>query len=279
MLQALEVFQYPDGFAIVLPYLAFGSLEQYLEERRLFIEEAKTIAVQVLLGVESLHENGIIHRDLKPSNILIDSIEPWLRIKVADFGLAVMSLNARSIVGTSRFCAPEIYNPGRLTYYGMAVDIFSMGIVFLYMFGIELPYGECYSELDFNHRVGTVVERAISVAQSQEKVIALRTAQMMSTFEPKNRPTVAGCFDLPWFEQSRREWRPDDDPLHEAAAPPQIPPRQRRREDSQDRSYQPSKNLRDSKLTARRRRRRHNRPDYKKPNYTEVSSSWSRLRR
>lgn len=264
-----------------LPYLAFGSLEQYLEERSLSIEEAKTIAVQVLLGVENLHENGIIHRDLKPSNILIDSIKLWLRIKVAHFGMAVMSLNARSTVGTSRFCAPEIYRPGRLTHYGMAVDIFSLGIVFLYMFGIELSYENCHSELDFNLRVGTDIERVISVAQGQEKVIALRTAGVMSTFEPKIRPTVAGCFDLPWFKQSQREWRPDDNPLDEAAAPPQmeLPPRQRRREDSRDRSYQPPKKPRDSKLTARRRRKRHNRPGYKKTNYTEVSSSSSRLRR
>lgn len=197
MLQALEVFQYPDGFAIVLPYLAFGSLEQYLEERRLFIEEAKTIAVQMLLGVENLHVNGIIHRDLKPSNILIDSIEPWLRIKIADFGLAVMSLNARSSVGTQGFCAPEVYSPGRLTYYGMAVDIFSMGMVILYMLCVGLPYGDYHSEHDFDHRFGIDIERAIAVAQSREKVIALRTARMMSTFEPRDRPTVAGCFDLP----------------------------------------------------------------------------------
>ena len=80
----------------------------------------------MLLGDENLHVNGIIHRDLKPSNILIDRIEPWLRLKLADFGLAVMSLNASSTVGTPGFCAPEVYRLGRLTHYGMAVDIFSM---------------------------------------------------------------------------------------------------------------------------------------------------------
>ena len=145
------------------------------------------------------------------------------------------------------------------------------------MFGIGLPYGDYHSELDFDHRFGINIERAIAVAQSQEKVIALRTARMMSTFEPKDRPTVAGCFDLPCFKHSQREWRPDIDPLHEAAAPP--PPRQRKREDSQDRSYQASKNLRYSKLTARRRRRRHDRHDHRKPNYTELSSWSFRLRR
>ena len=166
--------------------------------------------MQILLGIENLHENGIIHRDLKPSNILIDSIEPWLKIKIADFGMALMSSNALSAVGTPGFCAPEIHRKGRLTHYGMAIDIFSAGVVFLHMFGIELSYKDYHSEDDFNRRVGGDIERAIGLAQSPEKVAALRTAQIMSTFEPKDRPTIAGCFGLPWFEKSQRERRPED---------------------------------------------------------------------
>ena len=278
MLQALDVFQYPDGFAIVLPYLAFGSLGQYLEERSLFIEEAKTVAVQILLGVENLHMIGIIHRDLKPSNVLIESIEPWLKVKIADFGLAVTSLSAATAVGTSRFCAPEVYQQGRLTHYGMAVDIFSAGVVILYMFGIELSFGGYRSEDDFNHSVGGDIERVIGLSQSQEKVIALKTAQLMSTFEAKDRPTIAECFGLPWFKQSQRAWRPDG----QGGAPPQhmdqpLPPRQINREDSQDRSYQPSTKLQNLQVRTHRRRRRHNKADSKKPNYAEIRSSLSRL--
>ena len=45
--------------AIVLPYLALGSLEHYLEERSLFMEKAKIVDVQMSLGVENLHANGM----------------------------------------------------------------------------------------------------------------------------------------------------------------------------------------------------------------------------
>ena len=45
LLQAIDASQYPDEFAIVLPYLAFGSLGHYRDERNLYIEEAKTVTV------------------------------------------------------------------------------------------------------------------------------------------------------------------------------------------------------------------------------------------
>ena len=68
-----------------------------------------------------------VHRDLKPSNVLIDGIEPWLRIKIADIGMAVMSLNAVSCSGDARFCVPEVYRQNSQTLYNMAVEVLSTG--------------------------------------------------------------------------------------------------------------------------------------------------------
>lgn len=57
LLQPREVFRFQDGFAIVLSYLALGSLEHSLfEERSFFIEKAKTVAVQILLNLEVYFE-------------------------------------------------------------------------------------------------------------------------------------------------------------------------------------------------------------------------------
>ena len=60
------------------------------------------------------------------------------------------------------------------------------------MFNIELSFRGYRSEDDFNRFVGGDIERVIGLAQSQEKVMALKTAQLMSTFEAKDRPTIAG---------------------------------------------------------------------------------------
>jgi cyclin-dependent kinase len=50
------------------------------------LSSIKNIFLQVVLGLDHLHENGIMHRDLKSGNILID--EDTLRIKIADLGLS-----------------------------------------------------------------------------------------------------------------------------------------------------------------------------------------------
>jgi cell division cycle 2-like protein len=47
--------------------------------------EVKTLMLQLLSAVDTLHRNWIIHRDLKTSNLLMNNRG---RVKVADFGLA-----------------------------------------------------------------------------------------------------------------------------------------------------------------------------------------------
>ena len=123
----------------------------------------------MLPGVENLHENGIIHRDLKPSNVLIDGIAPWLRIKIANFGMAVMSLDTVSGIGSPRFCAPEMYRQRKQTLYNMAVAVFSTGAVFLYMFNPELSIGGYRSEDDFYHFVGCELREPLGLPRAKRR--------------------------------------------------------------------------------------------------------------
>ncbi len=50
------------------------------------------VLLQVLQGVQALHEQGIVHRDLKPSNILLsdgsDGDGPDPQVKITDFGIS-----------------------------------------------------------------------------------------------------------------------------------------------------------------------------------------------
>ena len=193
-----------------MPLLKLGTLHNLWEQKqeRLPISEAKTVTVQLLLGVAYLHSMLIMHRDIKPSNVLVNSLEPYLTIKLTDFGMAVWSRTAFSIGGTSMYCAPEIYQFHRTLKYDNKVDTFSIGMVALQLLGITLQdtiYGSWYA---FDTEVGTLIESDIQSTTSEERVVAFRTLQIMTAFYLSRRPRVAACFQLGWFEISK-EWRPD----------------------------------------------------------------------
>ena len=44
------------------------------------------IVLDIVRGLEYIHDKGYIHRDLKPSNILLDKSN---RAKIGDFGFAI----------------------------------------------------------------------------------------------------------------------------------------------------------------------------------------------
>lgn len=49
--------------------------------------EAQRYFIQLLSGLQYLHQRGIAHRDLKPENLLLDEHD---NIKISDFGMATM---------------------------------------------------------------------------------------------------------------------------------------------------------------------------------------------
>ena len=79
-------FQTPDKLYFVMDFLNGGELFYHLRKEKKFNEERiRFYAAQIILALESLHDQGIIYRDLKPENILID-YDGYL--KLTDFGLS-----------------------------------------------------------------------------------------------------------------------------------------------------------------------------------------------
>jgi serine/threonine protein kinase len=101
-------------------------------------------------GLAYAHAQGIVHRDLKPENILIGQRNV---VKIGDFGCSTQ-LSGNSDVLISRVGSPAYmdYRVGRRQEYDHTADLYSLGMVFLWVFKGRGIYDECKSITDLNHQ-------------------------------------------------------------------------------------------------------------------------------
>ncbi|MEM7244198.1 MAG: serine/threonine-protein kinase [Acidobacteriota bacterium] len=127
-----------------VPYIAMEllvgeDLKDYVErKKRLPVDEAVDILIQVCDGLAYAHARKIVHRDIKPANIHVCDDG---RVKVMDFGVAKMestNLTATGmVIGTPDYMSPE-------QIQGKAVDqrtdIFAAGVVFYELLSRSKPF-------------------------------------------------------------------------------------------------------------------------------------------
>jgi serine/threonine protein kinase len=61
------------------------ALAERIARSRIPLDETIAIALEIIEGLEEVHEQGIFHRDLKPANIKLTQED---KVKILDFGLA-----------------------------------------------------------------------------------------------------------------------------------------------------------------------------------------------
>ena len=136
----LETLQDDQHLYILLEYLPGGELLKLIRKQGVVSEkDTQFYIAEVILAVESLHDQGIIYRDLKPENILIDRDG---HVKLIDFGFAkqLQDINQRTYTncGTPGYCAPEVMM-GSIGHTYKA-DIWSVGILICEMIGGFVPF-------------------------------------------------------------------------------------------------------------------------------------------
>jgi serine/threonine protein kinase len=120
---------------IVTEWFEGRTLRQILtEQKKLPIERAVRIALQICDALGHIHNHGIVHRNLKPENILVDAQE---HIKLINFDVALREgasritfTNLSQIVGVSPYISPEELigkrGDSRSDIYSLAVILYEM---------------------------------------------------------------------------------------------------------------------------------------------------------
>jgi eukaryotic-like serine/threonine-protein kinase len=120
---------------MVMEWVNGRLLRQALQEsRKLPVERAIKIAVNIADALDYIHRSGVVHRDLKPENIMLDGDDG---IKLIDFGIAGQEGARRltfsklsQVMGTPDYISPEQVKgkrgDGRSDIYALGVMLYEM---------------------------------------------------------------------------------------------------------------------------------------------------------
>jgi serine/threonine protein kinase len=161
---------------LVMEYVDGCDLALLLQQKgRLPMIEAAQIISSVCEGLAYAHEEGVIHRDIKPSNVMIDTKG---RVKIADFGLAKLSLpsefsltQSNAVIGTMDFLAPEAMVS--TIELDCRADLYAVGVMFYQLLTGCLPKGRYTLASDLaaaiDHRVDEILDRALRADREQRQ--------------------------------------------------------------------------------------------------------------
>ncbi|WP_437806978.1 serine/threonine-protein kinase [Sorangium sp. So ce1078] len=118
---------------LAMEWLSGESLAERLSRQELRVHESVALARRVADALGAAHALGIVHRDIKPSNLfLVDGALD--RVKLLDFGIALLSdatsrlTGTSAVLGTLGYMAPEQARGDRAALDARA-DVFSLGCV------------------------------------------------------------------------------------------------------------------------------------------------------
>ena len=147
-------------------------------------DKATDIARQLCAGLAAAHQRGVIHRDLKPANVMLDNEG---RVRVMDFGLAVIGQADTVRAGTPAYMAPEQLLGHEVTTRS---DIFSLGLVLYELFtGRRAFLASTLAELQAQHQNRSTPPPS-SIVSAMDPAIERAILRCLEP-DPQRRPSSA----------------------------------------------------------------------------------------
>ncbi|XP_062417470.1 striated muscle preferentially expressed protein kinase [Pungitius pungitius] len=195
-----EAYVTPHCLVLVAEYCTGKELLHSLIDRFRYSEDdVVAYLVQILQGVEYLHNHRVLHLDLKPDNIMVTHLNA---VKIVDFGSAQsfnpLSLRARaSAAGTLEYMAPEMVK-GEVV--GPPADIWTVGVVTYIMLSGRLPF-EDKDPLQVESKILMAKFDPSKLYQNVSQSASAFLKKMLSSY-PWARPTTRDCFTQAWLQDS-----------------------------------------------------------------------------
>ncbi|KAJ5744988.1 hypothetical protein N7533_009858 [Penicillium manginii] len=213
-------FENDESLFITMEYLPAGDLQRYVVQP--FSEpEAQSIALQLLEGLDFMHNNGFSHGDLKPKNIFVLSAGPDWWVKIGDFGISKQVMEGltglQSFNGTPAFTAPEVYQQTWQscetnqeiinTAFAPEIDLWSLGVISYYLLTGKLPFVHqkdllAYQKNEIELPLGPIGQ----LLASSEALLFMRA---MLAANPSSRLPARDALDHPWLIPLQQDSEPE----------------------------------------------------------------------
>lgn len=121
---------------------------------------ALKIAFETGLALAAAHAAGVVHRDVKPGNLLVQLEGDEPRVKLLDFGMALLSPEdepvdgAHTVLGTIEYMAPEQI---LVESVDARADVYALGVVLFRLVTGHLPFESDVGPMVLRHQLFSLV--------------------------------------------------------------------------------------------------------------------------
>lgn len=162
VLGALATFSDSKYLYFVMEVMTGNTLYEYVisqPDYHVPVDKVDVLSLEVMFGLEFLHNHGVIFRDLKLENVMVANDG---HVRIIDFGFAKLNHKegdrATSYCGSPHYMAPEFY---KKQPYSFTVDVWAWAV---------LVFGMTEGRLPFNGNRARL--KQLIVHQQPKKVIA-----------------------------------------------------------------------------------------------------------
>mmetsp|Transcript_6662 Transcript_6662/g.16680 ORF Transcript_6662/g.16680 Transcript_6662/m.16680 type:complete len:659 (-) Transcript_6662:1541-3517(-) len=202
VIRLLEVLDSPHRVYLVMELAQQGDMCKYVRAKRKLDEvEARRLFIQMLGGLDYMHQKGLIHRDIKLDNLLLDSNH---NIKIVDFGFSVKTAKGEKLkkaCGSPSYAAPEIVT--RKEYEGSRVDVWSLGVVLFAMVCGYFPF-QANTTQNLCRRIASGKFTCPAFLSPECRDLITRMLQV----RPDRRATLKDIWQHAWVRMDARAAKP-----------------------------------------------------------------------